>query len=317
MIAPPTLRSAVAEFTAFLDSNQAGEPGSYELVECRFDCIKLVAQAIERSGDFSQDELRSIQNWFRAETEKWLCRSQMIARARIWPEGYPGDYKTIEGVYANSPAGEGVGLHLDRYFLSRTLAVAIRSRARRLSELLAARNNSESSDARWLNLACGPCRELLSIPPPTGSRTITCVDSDANALSYAKNLLAEQNIGQLQFLTENAYRYANPTRNISRFGQLTTIYSAGLFDYIPSARLSTLLGALYQSLATGGVLIAPLKDSRRYETFDYHWGAKWDFFIQREETEFRTIFSEASIPENAVSVERDDSGVILFFVARK
>jgi hypothetical protein len=66
-------------------------------------------------------------------------------------------------------------------------------------------------------------------------------------------------LGDVEFLAENAYRFANPKRNATRFGDFSTIYSAGLFDYIPSDRLSTLIAALYQSLGTGGMLIAPLK----------------------------------------------------------
>ena len=77
------------------------------------------------------------------------------------------------------------------------------------------------------------------------------------------------------------------------------------------------MGSLYQSLAPNGLLIAPLKDRCRYETFDYHWGARWSFFLQRDESDFRAIFAEAGIPHDAIAVERDDSGVILFFTVRK
>lgn len=314
---PQTLRNEVAAFTAFLNAPERAEPDQYELVESRLDCVKFTTKALEESGTLSTAELRSLQEWFHDETELCLGRSPMITRARNWPEGYPGDYKTLEAVYANQPTGNGVGLHLDRYFLSRTLAVAIRSRRRHLSSLLTARSAAEQTDAKWLNLACGPCRELLNVPPPIQRRTVICVDSDTNALSYAANLLAARPLGEVQFLAENAYRFANAQRNVKRFGYFSTIYSAGLFDYIPSERLSTIVGALYQSLSIDGMLIAPLKDCRRYETFDYHWGVRWHFFFQRDETEFRAIFAAAGIPVDAISVERDNSGVLLFFTIRK
>ena len=230
---PDPLRKVVAEFTAFLETPGSGEPQRYELIESRFDCVKFVTQQLNSSGNFTPDEVRAFQAWFHSETDQWLLHSPMISRARTWPEGYPGDYKTLEGVYANEPAGEGVGLHLDRYFLSRTLAVAIRSRRRRLAELLTARTAAESNAAIWLNLACGSCRELLDVPPPLSKRKIFCVDSDPNALSFAGALLANQPLGELVFRTENAYKFVNPERNATRYGQFSTIYSAGLLTTLP------------------------------------------------------------------------------------
>ena len=31
-----------------------------------------------------------------AETDPWFLLSPMVRRARTWPEGYPGDYRTLE-----------------------------------------------------------------------------------------------------------------------------------------------------------------------------------------------------------------------------
>lgn len=311
---PQSLRNEVAEFTSFLGT-PAADP--YEVIESRLDCIKLLTQRIERSGDHTQEELQAFWEWFQAETDPWLLRSGMVHRARKWPEGYPGDYKTLEGVYANSPNGEGVARHIDQYFLSRTLAVAVRSRCRLLTRLLDKRAQEEAPGAKWLNLACGPCRELLSLTSPANHRAIYCVDSDKNSLAYAKKLLANHDLGERHFVTENAYRFVNGKRTIDKYGQFTTIYSAGLFDYVPSEKLVPLLKGLYESLAPGGFFIAPFKDSNRYETFDYHWFVRWHYFHQRTEPDFRTLFAEAGIPASEIRVQRDDSGVLLFFTVLK
>lgn len=241
----------------------------------------------------------------------------MALRGRTWPEGYPGDYRTIEGVYANSPGGNGVGIHIDRYFLSRTLAVAVRSRCRHLTMLLEQRAAEESIGSKWLNLACGPCRELLPLSSLLNERIIFCVDSDINALKYAENLFALYPLDNFRFITENANRFVNAKRTIKRYGYFSTIYSAGLFDYIPNDKLSILLRGLYDTLLPGGLFIAPFKDMTRYETFDYQWFVKWHFFYQRSETDFRAAFTEAGIPDNLINVQRDDSGVLLFFIIRK
>lgn len=308
------LEEEVADLLDFLDSPARAATDQFEVVESRLDSFRFFLRTI---NGLAPDSLPAIQEWFRKQTEPWFSRSAMMSRARSWPEGYPGDYRTLEAVYANEPSGGGIGLQLDRYFLSRTLAVAVRSRCRHLSRLLIDRAAVESGPAAWLNLACGSCRELLPVPPPTNTRRIFCVDSDANALGYAQRLLVDHDLGELQPLVENAYRFTKAQRNIKRFGEFTTIYSAGLFDYLPSGSLSSLLGGLYQSLASGGVLIAPFKDCTRYETFDYHWLVCWNYFLQRDEAELRSIFTAAGIPDSSVNVERDDTGVLLFFTIIK
>jgi hypothetical protein len=112
---PDALQAAVSEFTNFLSSPLRAPADQYEVVESRFDCLKLLTQRLERSGFYRHDELKLFKEWFQAETDPWLLASSMVSRARLWPEGYPGDYLTLEMVYANVPTGDGVARHIDRY----------------------------------------------------------------------------------------------------------------------------------------------------------------------------------------------------------
>jgi hypothetical protein len=77
------------------------------------------------------------------------------------------------------------------------------------------------------------------------------------------------------------------------------------------------LQAYYSLLNPQGTLIAPFKDCERYEPLDYHWLLDWSAFLQRTQKESRGLLSEAGIPDDAVSAERDDSGVIIFYVVTK
>lgn len=313
---PQALHDEIADFLAVF-RRRHDDDGLYEVLETRLDYVKAVIREIETQPRVDAEHLAYVRDWFRQQTDAVLSQSRLMQRARTWPEGYPGDYLTLEAVYSNRPHGDGIGKVLDRYFLSRTLAVAVRSRLRTLCQLLAERSAAETAGARWLNLAAGSCRELLSIPPVAKPRRILCIDYDANALEYAKQLVTPHLEDTLTFKTDNAFRMANAARNIERYGEFTTIYSAGLFDYVKSGQLARLLAGLYGSLAKGGVLIAPFKDATRYDTFDYHWLVKWDFFLQRTEADIRAIFADAGVPRERLSVTRDDSGVILFFTATK
>ena len=78
-----------------------------------------------------------------------------------------------------------------------------------------------------------------------------------------------------------------------------------------------LLRGIYDSLSSGGVLLASFKDKLRYDTFDYHWLVKWDHFIQRTEQECLEILELAGVDLDNIIPVRDDSGVILFFCARR
>ena len=307
----------VEEVVSFLRDPARSDPDQYEVVETRLEGLKGVVRSIEEQLAGATDELRAVQHWFREETNPLFFLSGFGRRIRTWPEGHPGDCVTLEQIYRNQPSSEGIGGHLDRYLLSRTLAVAVRSRMRMLARLLRDRANVEAGSGNWLNLGCGSCRELLALDEDSPNRTIRLVDLDRNALEFSKNLLAGKKIGTISFLPENALRFFHTERNLRRFGALTTIYSAGLFDYLDDGALVKLLGGLYRSLADGGLLITPFKDKTRYDTLDYHWLSQWHFFLQRAEPDYRAVLAEAGIPEHAVRMERDDTGVILFFLITK
>ncbi|HEX3431182.1 MAG TPA: class I SAM-dependent methyltransferase family protein [Rhizomicrobium sp.] len=313
---PEALTNKTQRLLAGLKACDGSADHSYEVVEAQINNMKYFVQELERSWDRTAGEANATRVWFRTETAPVLQMGRLMRRANVWPEGHPGDYITLEAVYENRPEGEGLARHLDRYFLSRTLAVALRARKRKLAEILNRRAAEDVRNSNWLNLACGSCRELLCVPPQAG-RVIHCLDTDQNALNYAKSLLGERPDERIEFHAANAFRLLDARRNIERFGLFTTIYSAGLFDYMTDDKMVRLLSGLRESLAEGGLLIAPIKDAKCYETFDYHWLAKWDHFLQREEADFLRILVSAGFSESDITTERDDSGVIVFFMARR
>ncbi len=316
-----TLEQRTETLLSSLCSVTRDDEQGYQAVENQMVQFKGMAQQVDRAFEGQIEKLRNVQEGFRRATAEVFFQSRLMRRVRTWPEGYPGDYLTLEGVYADAPQSDTpIGRLLDRYFLSRTLAVAVRSRLKTLTKLLQSRASEEKGDSpNWLNLASGPARELLSVSPVPTTK-IWCLDYDAHANDYAKGLLQQanhENLKRTEFLRVNAMKLVDPGVNVRQFGRLTTIYSTGLFDYIPTVPLIALLKGLYNSLAPGGLLIGSFKDRKKYETFDYHWCSRWHFFYQREEAEFHDILAQARIPKAQLAVEREETGVILFFLARK
>ena len=251
----------------------------------------------------------------RERTNSFFQKSWLFNRARVWPQGYPGDYKIIKAVYRNTPLSEGIGYLLDRYFLVTTLAEAVRGRKAAMASLLGAQLRARKAP-RVLNIGCGPCRELMDLAPEVhdSGAKVLCLDFDSDALDYSAQRLSHTPAAELvDFRKYNALRMVSAARNLKEFGPQDVIYSIGLLDYLEDHALIRLISALYDSLAPGGVFFAVFKDSERYETFDYHWLADWDAFKQRTADESREVIARAGIPEGAVRTERDRTGVIVFY----
>jgi SAM-dependent methyltransferase len=257
---------------------------------------------------------------FRDKTDPILSKSYGVNRARTWPQGYQGDYKTLEFAYRNTPMSEGIGYYFDKYMLSVTVAVAVRERIRKLAELLKTELINRQRP-QVLNIACGSCREMHDIIPEIekSSAHFKCIDLDSDALDFALNRLSNAGLssGRAEFIQYNGLRMFDYDTAVSAFGMQDIIYSVGYFDYLPDDFLAKLLNALYLMLNPGGKLIAAFKDANRYRSQAYHWLVDWDGFLQRTQDDFDRLFRKANIPSNTLSMTRVRSGIIIFYTATK
>jgi extracellular factor (EF) 3-hydroxypalmitic acid methyl ester biosynthesis protein len=257
---------------------------------------------------------------FRDKTEPILSKSYGMNRARTWPQGYQGDYKTIEFAYRNTPMSKGIGYYLDKYMLSATIAVAVRERMLKLAELLKTELINRQCP-KVLNIACGPCREVHEIVPEIekAGAHFKCIDLDSEALDFALNRLSYAGLSpdRAEFIQYNALRMFDYETAMTAFGMQDIIYSVGYFDYLADDFLAKVLNTLYLMLNPGGKLIAAFKDATRYRSQDYHWPIDWDGFLQRTPDDFERLFRQAEIPGSALSMTRVRSGVIIFYTATK
>lgn len=263
--------------------------------------------------------IRAAQKKVQKGTEAIFAKSY-YTHARTWPKGYQGDHEIIEFHYRGVPLSQGAGYYLDRYLLVSTLAVAVRERKETLRRLLQA-EMSATNNLRILDLGCGSCREVFELIPEiqASKARLTCIDFDADALSYSANRMQHAGLSDdvIDFRRYNALKMVSHERNLAEFGMQDVIYSVGLFDYLSDEVLVRLLRSLYQLVTPGGRLIASFKDSRRYSTFIYHWLINWNGFLQRTGTDIWNIYDQAGIPRDKVTTEWEKSGVINFYIAKK
>lgn len=278
-----------------------------------------VCEKYEQGVNYDRAMIKNAQIKFREKTNPIMSKSYSINRTRTWPQGYQGDYKTLEGIYRNIPLSEGIGYYMDRSFLNAPLAKGVRNRIKRIEEIL--RDEiSQREEQSVLNIACGSCRELMGLTTEISESKakIVCVDNDNDAIAFAQNRLSYTDIlSQIEFYKYNALRMFDYELNKMEFGMQDIIYSVGYFDYLPSGFLTKMLNALYGLLNPGGRLIGAFKDSGHYRAQEYHWFVDWDGFLQRTKDDFDSLFYHAGIPDNKLSISRDETGVIIFYVATK
>jgi SAM-dependent methyltransferase len=260
--------------------------------------------------------IKSTRSYFRKRTHTVLSKSYAVNRCRTWPQGYQGDYKTLEAAYRNTPLSDGLGHYLDQYIMELPLAHALRARIERLGELL--REELVARQApKVLSIACGSCRELSGLVPEIrrSAADITCIDLDGDALEFAQNRLSfvDMSPGQVSFVTYNALRLFDLDIAKAEFGRQDVIYSVGYFDYLPDDFLIKMLRSLYTLLNPGGTLIAAFKDADHYRSQEYHWMLDWDGFLQRKTPDFERLLAEAGIPKSAMAETRDKTGIIAFY----
>jgi SAM-dependent methyltransferase len=291
----------------------------------KFEVLEKTVMSIssyieEHYSNISGKELKEKQAEFRKFTDSIFQQSYFFRRARQWPRGYSGDYETLEQNYQGVPIeSEGIGMYLDNYFLTRTLAEGVRERKEFLSELILKELESRSEGQRILNIGCGSSREIFDIGKRInkfGSQ-ITFLDYDEEAVNYSKLLLYNGGIDISEFGFEkyNAFKLTSVEETKSKFGKKDIIYSAGLFDYIKTDGLLKMIHSLYSLLDEGGVIIAPFKDRKNYGTFDYHWLGDWAYFYQGTIEDVTGILEKAS--GTKVEIIPSGTSAINFFILRK
>lgn len=304
-------------------SNREEDPNeTLPRIKQAIDSACIACEAFEKQIK-DQNIIREVQVRFREKTNPILAKSYCINRVRTWPQGYQGDYKTLEGIYRNTPLSEGIGYYLDLWGFNVPLAVAVRNRIKKLGMILKDELNHRTYPS-VMNIACGSCREVFELASEielSGAK-FTCIDLDDDALSFSANRLSFTTISpltsnQVILRKYNAVRMFDHEMNLKEFGMQDLIYSVGFFDYLPSDFLANLFRSLYALLKPGGKLIASFKDAARYRYQEYHWIFDWDGFLQRTEYDFRNILSNAGILDRVIRETREESGIIVFYVIEK
>ncbi len=316
------------ETTRFLDTITEIE-GQLENGACEHDLIlKRTGDALYDLVDFAVEFEDAVQDMelilqkreeFRVKTNYMLSKSWFMNHARIWPKGYQGDYKILDGIYKNIPLSRGIGYYLDYHLLHSMLAKACRGRLAKAKEILGA-ELLRRKGPRILDIGCGSSRDLFGMAADIkdSNADITCIDIDEDALRFSLDRLGYAGLAdQIRFRKYNVARMINREKNLREFGRQDIIFSTGVFNYLPDRLVPNLIGALHELLNPGGKLIIAFEDAGRYRIQVYTWPTKWDALMQRSEADCRALFETAGFPAGALKMTRDKTGVIMFFTLER
>ncbi len=316
------------ETDRFLDKI-TGIEGHLESGACEHGLVlKRTSDALYDLTDFSIEFEKAVRNRglilkkreeFRIKTNHMLSKSYFMNHARIWPRGYQGDYRILDGIYRNTPLSEGIGYYLDYVLLSSALARACRGRLAKAKEILVEGLLTRKGQ-HLLDIGCGSCRDLFEMAEDirASDAWVTCLDIDEDALRFSLDRLTYAGLGdRVKFRKYNVVRLINRAKNLREFGKQDIIYSTGVFNYLPAGIVPNLIGALYDLLNPCGKLIIAFEDAERYRIQDYTWPTKWDALIQRTENDCRELFEAAGFPGGALKIKRDETGVIMFCILER
>jgi len=252
----------------------------------------------------------------------WSAAGPFFHHAFTKPCGYPGDFETIEIIYDCCPRGEDLpGLIFDDYYLHARPAQAVRNRLAYLVDRLAAevarRTAAGIQPVRLLSLGSGPARELALLSERPGCARaveVTCLDMDDAALTYARQRINRRLNGPVQFVHDNALRYAH---GVNRPAQpFDVIYAAGLFDYLDANLAARLIEDCHGMLAPGGTLIVGNFSTETHpnDRVLVDWLLDWPLHY-REAQAYRRICACTSFGAQGLRFEYEPLRANLFVVA--
>jgi len=263
---------------------------------------------------------RKVKKLFRECAIPIGAKSDIVMHAYTKPRGYAGDYGLLEIIYNNQPLSRGFGYCIYRRFQIDDYARAVRSRMKKMKEILSRIINMSAAETfHVLNIACGSCREIREMLEEgmvtrKGNTSFTLVDQDSEALDFARESLSgsPRNI-TYDFRRNSIYDYIKDPAGYAALAGRDLVYTIGLADYIPDDALKKLVSFMYGLLRPVGTLILAHKDSKNFNPLAADWWCDWTFHL-RDEGETVSLVKDSGIEGYRLSVIRETETNIIFFI---
>ncbi len=170
--------------------------------------------------------------------------SPFIARCQEWPNGYQGDYETIEYLVSQknmSPAGTAQ-YWLEEYALGSVISQQHRNKiSAQAAEILeqAIIGMQQGKTQRILIIACGGCSDIYRIRHILATMPISIVlnDIDEAAINYSLSRLNPILGNKIHVVHGNILL---KLRRLAKLGPFDLVLTGGLYDYLTDAQAAKL-----------------------------------------------------------------------------
>ena len=270
-------------------------------VEDYYDLDALIADIAEhaRSGRLTKLDLHHL----RESLGDAVSIDTLQGFAYRKPYGYAGDFELLERIYTRYVSDKSQLSNWDRYAQEQMCAHAVRNRVEYFSCVLK-EALSRSPEARVLNLASGPGRDMLGFfdTHPDAPVHMECVDQEPRAIAYARSLCGSH-LDKIVFHNKNVLRF----RPKQRFD---VIWAAGVFDYFEDKVFVHMLGRLREMANRPGEIVvgnfSTIDPSKHYlDLFDWH-------LHRRSPQLLAALAREAGYHSRQIRIEKEPTGVNLF-----
>jgi extracellular factor (EF) 3-hydroxypalmitic acid methyl ester biosynthesis protein len=253
---------------------------------------------------------------------RWLEVGWLQRQARFKPHGYAGDYEMLETICSGDLCPHPLGRAFDRFFQSQAAPQAVRNRTTLIAAAIVDCVRRRAATVRVVSVGSGPAvdvrQAVRELTPAERLRLhVTLLDLDPAGLEHARAhlvpLLADE---QLDCRRENLSRLARPGRAADALAAVDLLVCSGLFDYLDADAAAALLARFWEALRSEGQALVfnfgGGNPSRAY----MEWVGNW-YLTYRTAAEMRELAGRAAIPEPAVAVRAEPSGVNLHWAVVK
>jgi extracellular factor (EF) 3-hydroxypalmitic acid methyl ester biosynthesis protein len=270
------------------------------------------------------------QSFSRRQLHPALLCAPFLYRAYFKPLGYAGDYEMVNMI-ARDPL-EGGSLFakiLNLWFLQQAPAEAHRNRIKYLTGQLSQeilRSLKTGRPLRILSVGCGPAQEVqcfLKENPLAKNSDFTLLDFNSETLAHVESVLTElkRRLGlttPIKCIKKSVHHILKESgKSVERTADdlYDLVYCAGLFDYLTDSVCRKLTGIFYEWLAPGGLLVTTNVDALNPRRITMDYIMEWHLNY-RNSAEFSSLRPDR-IPAEACKLKSDETGVNIYFEARK
>ncbi len=264
------------------------------------EMICLIEKEIAR-GSITKEDIAVFNRSFGDD----FLNNTMHGHALIKPFGYAGDFLIIDKIYTSHTSAIPEYVIWDEYFHNHSAPKAVRNRKEYFKKILQSKLNG--SELKLMNIASGPARDIYEIYSSLEIKETlitTCIEMDAKAIEYAKELNKEF-IPYINFINKNIFKYDTEEK-------YDLVWSAGLFDYFDDKAFLMILNRMKKWILPGGeIIIGNFNESNNPSRGYMEIFGEW-YLHHRTEEDLIMLAEQAGFDQNQIQIGKEDEDVNLF-----